>query len=306
MACRHFINLSDFSADDLQWILQKAAEMKADQKKRSSHEYLKGHNIGMLFDKSSLRTRVSFEVGINQLGASAIVLGDSAGKLGEREPIADFARVLSRYVDAIVCRTYEEGRLESLAQQSSVPVVNALTDESHPCQAMADMLTLREHWGELKGRSLVYVGDSNNVARSLMRAAEKLGVEVRIASPEGYTFTAAEQDWGRERGFSFYTDPKEAVVGADALYTDVWTSMGQEKEKELRLKAFQGFCIDSSLIAMANSDVKVLHCLPAHRGEEISDDVIESSHSVVFDQAENRLHVQKAILCYLLTETESR
>jgi ornithine carbamoyltransferase len=302
MVCRHFINLEDHSAADLQSLLQKAAEMKAEQKKRSPHEHLKGLNVGMLFDKSSLRTRVSFEVGINQLGASAIVLGNSAGKLGEREPIADFARVLSRYVDAIVCRTYEEGRLEQLAQHSSVPVVNALTDESHPCQAMADMLTLQEHWGSLKGRSLVYVGDSNNVARSLMRAAEKLGVEVRVASPEGYTFSEREQDWGRERGFSFFTDPKEAVVDADALYTDVWTSMGQEKEKERRLKAFQGFCIDSNLIALANPEVKVLHCLPAHRGEEISGDVIEGAHSVVFDQAENRLHVQKAILWYLLSK----
>jgi ornithine carbamoyltransferase len=229
------------------------------------------------------------------------VLGNSAGKLGEREPIADYARVLSRYVDAIVCRTYEEGRLEQLAEHSSVPVVNALTDESHPCQAMADMLTLQEHWGSLEGKSLVYVGDSNNVARSLMRASEKLGLEVRIASPKNYSFSDEEQAWGKERGFSFFTDPKEAVAGANALYTDVWTSMGQEEEKEQRLNDFQGFCIDADLIARADSDVKVLHCLPAHRGEEISDDVIEGPHSVVFDQAENRLHAQKAILTMLLS-----
>ena len=297
---RHFLNLDAYSAQEVKTLLALASKMKAQVKEGIPHRHLEGKNIGMLFDKSSLRTRVSFEVGINQLGASAIVFGDSAGRLGEREPIADFARVISRYVDAIVVRTYEEERLVQLTQYGSIPVINALTNESHPCQSMADMMTLIEHWGSLKGKTLVYVGDSNNVARSLLRVSEKLELKMKVVSPVGYEFNEQEKNWGRDRGFEYYTDPRKAVVGADALYTDVWTSMGQEKEKNIRLQAFQGFCINQELLSLANKGVKILHCLPAHRGEEISDEAIESSGSVVFDQAENRLHAQKAIMLYLL------
>lgn len=303
MSIRNFINLEDWSAEETKALLVDAARMKAETKAGGTHHLLKGQNIGMLFDKSSLRTRVSFEVGINQLGASAIVLGNSAGKLGEREPIADFARVVSRYLDGLVVRTFEEERLEELIKYSDIPVINALTDESHPCQSMADMLTLQEHLGEdLRGRILVYVGDSNNVSRSLLRAADKLGLGMRVVSPLGYEFSDEEKAWGTARGFEFLNDPKEAVKGADALYTDVWTSMGQEEEKQARLKAFQGFCIDESLVALAKPDVKVLHCLPAHRGEEISHEVMESDHSVIFDQAENRLHAQKAVMVRLMSK----
>lgn len=297
---RHFINLESWSASETRALIDLASTLKTKQKAREQTHSLQGLNVGMLFDKSSLRTRVSFEVGLNQLGASAIVLGDSAGRLGEREPVADFARVLSRYVDGLVVRTFEESRIEELARLSTVPVINALTDESHPCQAMADALTLLEHWGSYEGKTVVYVGDSNNVARSLMRVSEKLGIGMHVVSPKGYEFEDAEKAWGRERGFEFFNDPKAAVEGAHALYTDVWTSMGQEKEKEERLKAFQGFCIDEDLMKLADPGAVVLHCLPAHRGEEISDGVIESGASVVFDQAENRLHAQKAIMVELL------
>jgi ornithine carbamoyltransferase len=220
--------------------------------------------------------------------------------LGEREPIADFARVVERYLDGLVVRTFEEQRLEELIQNTDLPVINALTDESHPCQAMADMLTLVEHLGELKGKMLVYVGDSNNVSRSLLRAASKLGLGMRIVSPVGYEFSEDEKEWGRSYGFEFLNDPNQAVAGADALYTDVWTSMGQEKEKEQRLKDFQGFCIDENLLGLAKSGAKVLHCLPAHRGEEISAAVMESGQSAIFDQAENRLHAQKAVMVSLM------
>ena len=300
MMVRHFLNFEDYSSQDIKSLLALASKLKAQVKAGVSHRHLEGKNIGMLFDKSSLRTRVSFEVGINQLGASAIVFGDSSGRLGEREPVADFARVMSRYVDALVVRTFEEERLLQLAQYGSIPVINALTNENHPCQCMADMMTLIEHWGSVQGKTLVYVGDSNNVARSLLKISDKLGLKMKVVSPVGYHFSEAEKAWGRERGFQFFADPREAVVGADALYTDVWTSMGQEKEKNIRLEAFKGFCLNRELLALANPAVKVLHCLPAHRGEEISEDVIESSASVVFDQAENRLHAQKAIMLYLL------
>jgi ornithine carbamoyltransferase len=300
MSVRNFINLESWSSEEVKELLQSAAQIKKDLKAGTSGQPLKGKNVGMVFDKSSLRTRVSFEVGINQLGGSAIVLGDSAGKLGEREPIADFARVVARYVDGLVVRTFEEDRLEQLIEYANIPVINALTDESHPCQSMADMLTLMEHLGELKGKMLVYVGDSNNVSRSLLRAADKLGLGMRIVSPIGYEFSEEEKEWGKAKGFEFLNDPMEAVQGADALYTDVWTSMGQEKEKEIRLKAFQGFCIDEKLVAAAKPHVKVLHCLPAHRGEEISHEIMESEHSAIFDQAENRLHAQKAVMLKLM------
>ena len=258
----------------------------------------------MVFDKSSLRTRVSFEVGLNQLGANAIVLGSSAGKLGEREPIADFARVASRYVNGLVVRTFEEFRVEELIKYSTIPVINALTDESHPCQSLGDMQTLIENWGDVKGKSLVYVGDSNNVARSLMKATHRLGITFRIASPQGFHFANKEIAWARSIGVDFFTDPREAVKDVDSIYTDVWTSMGQEDERERRLEAFQGYEVNDELLSLASPDVKVLHCLPAHRGEEVSDSVIEGPHSIVFDQAENRLHIQKAIMVTLFKGEE--
>jgi len=293
---KNFINLDNWSKNELEDLLDKALKLKSELKTNIPHKHLDQKNIGMIFDKSSLRTRVSFEVGINQLGAHAIVLGDSAGKLGEREPIADFARVASRYVDGLIVRTYEESRITELAKYSSVPIINALSDESHPCQSMADALTLIEHWGKFDGKILAYVGDSNNVTRSLVRMACKLGLQMHVISPQDYQFESTELKHWKDQGVKFFTDPKEGSPGVNAFYTDVWTSMGQEEEKEKRIKDFQGFIIDNALIQCAADDVKVLHCLPAHRGEEISDEVIESNHSIVFDQAENRLHIQKAIM----------
>lgn len=296
---KHFINLEDWSPEEIKQLIDLALSLKADLKAGRPHQHLKGKNVGMVFDKSSLRTRVSFEVGINQLGGDAIVLGDSAGKLGDREPISDFARVSSRYVDALVVRTFEESRIEELIKYASIPVINALTNESHPCQSVADMMTLIEAFGTLEGKLLTYVGDSNNVARSLLRAATKLRLRMNVASPIGYEFSEEEKSEFRALGFNFFNHPVEAVKEADAIYTDVWTSMGQESEKLDRLKAFVGYIVNHELMSHAKADVKLLHCLPAHRGEEISHEAIESEHSIVFDQAENRLHAQKAILTTL-------
>jgi ornithine carbamoyltransferase len=293
---KNFINIEDWSKVELENMISEALRMKKELGKHVPHRILKHKNIGMVFDKSSLRTRVSFEVGINQLGAHAIVLGDSAGKLGEREPIADFARVASRYIDGLIVRTFEESRIIELEKYSTVPVINALSDESHPCQSMADALTLIEQWGSFDGKTLAYIGDSNNVTRSLVRMAIKLGLKMHVISPENYHFESDELKHWESEGVIFFNDPQEGAKGVDALYTDVWTSMGQEKEKEQRLKDFQGFIIDENILKCSSDDVVVLHCLPAHRGEEISNEVIESNHSIVFDQAENRLHIQKAIM----------
>lgn len=293
---KNLINLNSWNKEELFALLENAKKLKAQLNAGEEHHLLKGKNIGMVFDKSSLRTRVSFEVGINQLGAHAIVLGDSAGKLGEREPISDFGRVASRYVNGLIVRTYEEAKIEELASYATVPVINALSDDSHPCQSLADVMTLIEHWGSLEEKTLTYMGDSNNVTRSLVRIAVLLGLNMHVISPENYHFDEKEKSYWENKGIKFFTDPKEGVAGVDSIYTDVWTSMGQEKEKQQRLKDFQGYCIDMEIVGLASKDVKILHCLPAHRGEEISHDVIESDHSIVFDQAENRLHIQKAIM----------
>ncbi len=299
---KHFIDLNDWSSDALRDILATCLNLKSETKAGQRHTYLKDRNIGMVFDKASLRTQVSFEVGINQLGGKAINLGTSAGKLGEREPISDFARVVSRYVDGLVVRTFEEDRIYKITHFTDIPIINALTDQSHPCQAMGDLFTLIEHFGSLEGISLAYVGDSNNVAHSLLKAAAKLGLRMRVASPAGYEFSNEIMSWGKDLGFSFHQDPREAVEGVQVLYTDVWTSMGQEKEKEQRIKDFQGFQLNNELLALAASNAKVMHCLPAHRGEEISEAVMESDRSIVFDQAENRLHIQKAVLVTLFKD----
>ena len=299
---KNFIALEEWSSQGLRELLVLCARLKSELKQGVRRSPLAGRNIGLIFEKASLRTRVSFEVGINQLGGAAIVLGDMAGRLGEREPIADFARVASRYVDGLVVRTYGEDIIKELARHATVPVINGLTDGSHPCQAMGDVFTLLERWGSLEGRTLSYIGDSNNVCHSLLQAAVKLGLKMRVASPRGYEFPEALQKWGRDQGFEFFDRPEPAAEGADALYTDVWTSMGQEKEKAQRLRDFQGFQVNGDLMRRASKEVLLMHCLPAHRGEEISDEAIESRHSIVFDQAENRLHIQKAVLEKLMAK----
>jgi ornithine carbamoyltransferase len=267
---------------------------------------LAGKTIAMLFEKPSLRTRVSFEVGMRQLGGTAIYLSQSEVGLGQREPVQDIGRVLSRYVAGIVVRTYGQENLIDLAAASDVPVINALSDEEHPCQALADLLTIREKRGRLEGVRLAYVGDGNNVSTSLALAGAQAGMDFRIASPRGYELppavVEAARSWARKTGGSVetFTAPEDAVRDADVVYTDVWTSMGQESTRRQRLEAFTGYQVDLELMRIAKHDAVFMHDLPAHRGEETVDDVIEGPQSVVFDQAENRLHAQKALMALLM------
>ncbi|MBF0246031.1 MAG: ornithine carbamoyltransferase [Planctomycetes bacterium] len=299
MSLRHFFRLADWSSQDLWSLLELCRRLKGETARRHFVPHLQGRNIGLVFDKASLRTQLSFEVGINQLGGHAVIVGKS-GTLGEREPISDFAQVASRYLDGLVVRTFEEHRVESLIAHATVPVVNALTDNSHPCQAMGDVFTLLEHWGNFENRTLCYIGDSNNVARSLMHASLALGLGMRISSPRGYEFPEAEKEQARARGVRFIEDPAEAAEGVDALYTDTWISMGQENEREKRQRDFAGFQVDSRIVGLASSEVLVMHCMPAHRGEEVSAEVLDGEHSIIFDQAENRLHIQKAVMVTIM------
>ncbi len=280
-------------------------------KRDGSPPVLSGKTAALIFEKPSLRTRVSFEVGMKQLGGTAIYLSQAEVGLGQREPVADVARVLSRYVSGIVARTYAQKALQDLAAAADVPVINALSDEEHPCQALADLLTIREKKGSLKGVRVAFVGDGNNVASSLAIAAGLAGVDMAVASPDGFSLPPAVVEaaigWARRTGGSLETmvDPEVAVRGADVVYTDVWTSMGQEAAWRERLEAFQGYQVDEKLMSLAKPDAIFMHDLPAHRGEETVDEVIESAQSVVFDQAENRLHAQKALLAALMGEEGS-
>lgn len=300
---KHFLELSDYSSNELNALLDLSVELKALYRNGNRDTCLLGKSVMMIFEKPSSRTRISFEVAINQLGGSAIYARpDDAGRLGEREPIKDLARVLNGYVDTIVVRTFAHESLQELAQYSTVPVVNALTDQAHPCQAMADMLTIREHLGQLPGRKLAFVGDGNNMARSLALASAKLGLDFSIATPQAYTLN--QEFWKKlvsesETKLVQTIDPLEAVQGADIVYTDTWVSMGQEDEKQQRQKVFAPYQVDATLMATAASDAKIMHCLPAYRGLEISDEMIESNKSIIFEQAENRLHFQRALLKFL-------
>ncbi len=270
----------------------------------------KGKTLAMMFSKASTRTRVSFETGFHQLGGHAIYLSDRDSQIGRGEPIRDTARVLSRMVDGIMIRTFSNNSVIELAEYASIPVINGLTDLLHPCQALTDLLTIEEQLGSLKGRKLVYVGDGNNMAHSLMYACAKVGMDMVCASPKGYqpdpTVLQQAQEDAAQTGctISVEEDIAKAVKGADVLYTDVWTSMGQEAEREIRLKALHDYQINSELLKAANPGAIVLHCLPAHRGEEITEDVLEGPQSFVWDQAENRLHTQKAIMVLLMSDAE--
>jgi ornithine carbamoyltransferase len=296
---RHFLAIPDFSAGELADVLDLAARMKSGEYRERP---LAGKTLAMIFTKSSTRTRVSFEVGTYQLGGHALFLSSRDIQLGRGEPIVDTARVLSRYVDGIMIRTFDHQDVEDLARYGSVPVINGLTDLLHPCQIMADLLTIRESLGaDLRGVKVAWVGDGNNMANSWLNAAYRLGFELRLACPEGYHPDAAILE--RARGATkvvFTGDPREAVEGADVVNTDVWASMGQEEEAAERARAFTGYCVDEALMARASERSIFLHCLPAHRGEEVSDAVIEGPRSRVFDEAENRLHVQKAIMATLM------
>jgi ornithine carbamoyltransferase len=297
---RHLLSLQDWSAAEVNELLDLAELCHREPKRYRTA--LEGKALGLIFLKSSTRTRVSFEVAIRQLGGYGVFLSGTDTQLGRGETIADTARVLSRYLDLIQARLFGHEDLIELARHSSVPVINGLTDRFHPCQALADMLTLRQCFGELRGRKLAYVGDGNNVAHSLLLASARTGLDFVVASPAGYQVDpevlAEARRGAAETGARIESveDPRSAVRGASAVYTDVWTSMGQEKERAERLRAFAGYTVDESLMALATGDAVFLHCLPCHRGEEVSAGVVDGPQSRVFDQAENRLHVQKAVM----------
>ncbi len=301
---RDYLSVDDLSPEELALLLDLSAEVKA--KPEDHATALAGRQVALIFEKPSTRTRVSFEVAVASTGGHPIPLSSSELQLGRGETIEDTGRVLSRYVDAIVLRTFEQERLELLARAATVPVVNALSDFEHPCQALADLLTIREIKGGLAGRTLTYLGDGNNVTHSLLLAGAKAGMHVRVATPPGFepipqVVQRATEIAGSTGGSVRLThDPIEASRDADVLYTDVWASMGQEAEAEERALVFPAYALDADKVAVARPDVTVLHCLPAHRGQEITDEVIDGPHSAVWDQAENRLHTQKALLLFLL------
>jgi ornithine carbamoyltransferase len=303
---RDFTRVADWTGEELERTLDLADELKQQQKRREQHHLLPGRTLGMIFQKPSTRTRVSFEVGIAQLGGTGLYLSAGDLQLGRGETLKDTATVLSRYLDAIMIRTFAQEDVAELARHASIPVINGLTDSAHPCQALADVMTIRERLGRLDGVTVAYLGDGNNVCASLMVAAPKLGMNFRAATPKGYEPSAEAVEIAREAAtetgatIELLADPGEAAGGADVLYTDVWTSMGQEDERERRLRDLAGFGIDDELVALANEDAIVLHCLPAHYGEEITEDVLYGPQSAVWDQAENRLHAQKALMALVI------
>ena len=302
---RHFLCIQGCTAQELRDLLALSAELKRQQKQGLLQQTLKGKVLAMVFEKASLRTRMSFQVAMSDLGGQAINLKpDDIGILGQREPVKDIARVLGRYVDGIMARTYLHQSLLDLAQYAGVPVINALSDWSHPCQAMADLLTIQEHFGRLAGIKLAFIGDGNNVARALAFACAKFEMHMTVASPAGYELDADSiKAANQERACLVQMrDPVEAVREADVIYTDTWVSMGQEAETADRVKAFDGYQVNAALLSHAPK-AKIMHCLPAHRGHEITDEVFESPNSVIFDQAENRLHFQRALLQNLLKGT---
>jgi ornithine carbamoyltransferase len=301
---RHFLSIHDLSASQVEAIFALTADVKREPQRFATA--LAGKSLAMIFEKSSTRTRVSFEVGMTQLGGHALFLSARDIQLGRGEPISDTARVLSRYVDIVMARTFAHQTVLDLARYGSVPVINGLTDELHPCQGMADYFTLREIFGDLRGRKIAYVGDGNNVAHSLMFGAAKMGMDVAVATPPGFEpkpgyVELARQD-AAQAGLTLTVthDVREAVSGASAVYTDVWASMGQEEEAEARRQAFAGWTVDAALMAAARPEAVFLHCLPCHRGEEVAAEVVDGPQSRIFDEAENRLHVQKAIMLWLL------
>ena len=299
---RDLLSIRDLGADDLRWILDEAGRLKKLRKKGVPHPLLQGKSLGMIFEKSSTRTRVSFEVGMYELGGHALFLNPRDLQLGRGEEIRDTARALSRYVHGVMIRAYRHTTLEEYARYSDVPIVNGLSDREHPCQVLADLMTIRERFRTLDGIRVAWIGDGNNVCHSLILSAALTGIQVAVATPRNYRpdpgVVAAAQAGGGK--VTLTTDSERAVKDADAVYTDVWVSMGEEEEREKRLRAFQGYAITRELMSSAADRAIVLHCLPAHRGEEISDEVMEGPASAVWDQAENRLHAQKALLVLLL------
>ena len=300
MKGKDLLSIADLKSEDIKGLIASATRLK----QGGGKNLLEGKILALIFEKPSLRTRVSFDVAMKQLGGDAIYLSQAEVGLGQREPISDVARVLSRYVDGIVARTFSHKSVELLAQHATVPVINGLSDEEHPCQVLSDLLTIYEKKSRLEGLTLAYIGDANNVANSLLLACPLVGMEFRIASPQGYEprekILAQARKMGGKGQIHYSQDPKKATTGADVIYTDVWTSMGQEAEAERRRKAFAGYQVDVELLALAKKDAIFMHPLPAHHGEEIAEGLLDLPQSVVFDQAENRLHMQKAILVKLL------
>lgn len=298
---KHLLKLADLTREEILSILNLADQLKYERQNGIFNHYLEGKKLGMIFQKSSTRTRVSFEVGMYELGGNALFLSNRDLQIGRGEPVEDTARVLSRYLDGIMIRTFAQKEVDDLAKYGSIPVINGLTDYCHPCQVLADLMTIRERKGSFKNLKMCFVGDGNNMANSLMVGAIKTGMSFAIACPKGYEPDAQLMQWAKENGnFMMSEDVLEAVSGADVVYTDVWASMGQEEEKAKREQAFAGYQVNEETMKAAKKDAMVLHCLPAHRGEEITAEVFEAHADEIFEEAENRLHAQKAVMCKLM------
>lgn len=303
---KNLLKMLDLSKEEIIEILNLADQLKYENKNGIEHHYLKGKTLGMIFQKSSTRTRVSFETGMYQLGGQALFLSNRDLQIGRGEPVQDTARVLSRYIDGIMIRTFEQKEVEDLAKYGSIPVINGLTDFCHPCQVLADLMTIREFKGRFDGLKMCYIGDGNNMANSLIVGGLKVGMEVSVACPDGYQPDSEVLEFAKDYAdkFSMTDIPLEAAKGADVIFTDVWTSMGQEEETAKRKIAFDGYQINDELLAAANPECMVQHCLPAHRGEEITEEVFESHADEIFEEAENRLHAQKAVMVLCMKDSE--
>jgi ornithine carbamoyltransferase len=297
---KHYLQFRDFRAEEYAYLFERAREIKKRFKNYEKYTPLVDRTLAMIFEKASTRTRVSFEAGMYQMGGSVVHLTTGDSQLGRAEPIEDSARVISRMVDLVMIRTFEQSKLEAFAAHSRVPVINGLTNEYHPCQILADIFTFIEHRGSIAGKTVAWVGDGNNMANTWLQAAEVLGFTVHVSTPSGYEIDAAVAGVKNAACYKLFSDPREACRNADLVTTDVWTSMGFEAENEKRKQAFADWCVDADMMAVAQPDAVFMHCLPAHRGEEVTADVIDGPQSVVWDEAENRMHVQKALMEYLL------
>jgi ornithine carbamoyltransferase len=300
MTIRHYLQFSDFSADEYTYLFERAALIKKKFKAYERHQPLADRTLAMIFEKASTRTRVSFEAGMYQLGGSVVHLTTGDSQLGRAEPIEDSAKVISRMVDLVMIRTFGQDKIEKFAQHSRVPVINGLTNEFHPCQILADIFTFIEHRGSIKGKTVAWVGDGNNMANTWLQAAELLGFTVHVSTPSGYEVDQAVAGLRSNDSYKVFKDPMDACRGANLVTTDVWTSMGYEAENDARRAAFADWCVDTDMMRVAKPDALFMHCLPAHRGEEVEADVIDGPQSVVWDEAENRLHAQKALMEFLL------
>jgi ornithine carbamoyltransferase len=300
MTRKHYLQFSDFDRDDYAYLFERARVIKTRFKNYEKYQPLIDRTLAMIFEKASTRTRVSFEAGMYQMGGSVVHLTTGDSQLGRAEPVEDSARVISRMVDLVMIRTFEQAKIERFASQSRVPVINGLTNEFHPCQVLADVFTFIEQRGSIAGRTVAWVGDGNNMANSWLQAAETLGFTVHLSTPGGYEVDQAVAGLRSGDSYRVFADPMDACRGADLVTTDVWTSMGFEAENEVRRKAFSAWCVDAEMMSVARPDALFMHCLPAHRGEEVAADVIDGPQSVVWDEAENRMHVQKALMEFLL------